>query len=127
MACALAHKACRDGYSAFYVRATTLFRDLALARADDSLRNLLLVSRIFLELNGPPPGVWPPAWPRMDPNRGRSMRSACFMDATKWLAGNEALVQETGNFYSHAANVLLPPMADLVYSPMKRNGASARD
>lgn len=55
------------------------------------------------------------------------MRSACFMDATKWLAGNEALVQETGNFYSHAPNVLLPPMADIVYSPMKRNRASARD
>lgn len=47
VACALAHKTCRDGYSAFYVRATTLFRDLALARADGSLRNLLLVSRIF--------------------------------------------------------------------------------
>ena len=47
------------------------------------------------------------------------------MDATKWFAGNEALV---GNrkFYSHAANVLLPTMADIVYSPMKRNGASAR-
>ena len=60
-------------------------------------------------------------------NRGRSMRPACFMDATKWLAGNEALVQETEKFYSHAANVLLPPMADIVYSPMKRNGASARD
>ena len=42
LACALAHKACRDGYSAFYVRAATLFRDLALARADGSLRNLLL-------------------------------------------------------------------------------------
>ena len=54
------------------------------------------------------------------------MRPACFMDATKWFAGNEALV---GNrkFYSHAANVLLPTMADIVYSPMKRNGASARD
>ena len=42
LACALAHKACRDGYSAFYTRAATLFRDLALARADGSLRNLLL-------------------------------------------------------------------------------------
>jgi DNA replication protein DnaC len=47
LACALAHKACRDGYSAFYSRAAALFRDLALARADGSLRNLLLrVSRI---------------------------------------------------------------------------------
>jgi DNA replication protein DnaC len=42
LACALAHKACRDGYSAFYTRAATLFRDLSLARADGSLRGLLL-------------------------------------------------------------------------------------
>lgn len=42
LACALAHKTCRDGYSAFYARAATLFRDLALARADGSLRSLLL-------------------------------------------------------------------------------------
>lgn len=42
LACALAQKACRDGYSAFYSRAAALFRDLALARADGSLRNLLL-------------------------------------------------------------------------------------
>jgi DNA replication protein DnaC len=42
LACALAHKACRDGYSAFYTRAAALFRELALARADGSLRNFLL-------------------------------------------------------------------------------------
>src|SRR6202051_994919 len=41
VACALAQKACRDGYSAFYTRATALFRDLAIARADGSLRSLL--------------------------------------------------------------------------------------
>ena len=41
LATALAHKACRDGYLVFYVRATALFRDLSLARADGSLRNLL--------------------------------------------------------------------------------------
>ena len=41
LAAALAHKACRDGYSVHYTRATALFRDLALARADGSLRNLL--------------------------------------------------------------------------------------
>jgi DNA replication protein DnaC len=41
IACALAQKACRDGYSALYVRAASLFRDLALARADGSLRSLL--------------------------------------------------------------------------------------
>jgi len=41
LACALAHKACRDGYSVFYCRAASLFRDLAIARADGSLRSLL--------------------------------------------------------------------------------------
>jgi DNA replication protein DnaC len=47
IALALAQKACRDGHSAFYVRAAALFRDLALARADGSLRNLLArLSRI---------------------------------------------------------------------------------
>jgi len=47
VACALAQKACRDGYSALYTRAAALFRDLTLARADGSLRNLLAkLSRI---------------------------------------------------------------------------------
>jgi len=41
VASALAQKACRDGYSAIYTRAQSLFRDLAMARADGSLRNLL--------------------------------------------------------------------------------------
>ena len=41
VACALAQKACRDGYSALYVRASALFRDLGLARADGSLRAVL--------------------------------------------------------------------------------------
>jgi DNA replication protein DnaC len=41
LACALAEKACRDGFTAFYTRASQLFRDLALARADGSLRTLL--------------------------------------------------------------------------------------
>ena len=41
VACALAQKACRDGYSALYLRAAALFRDLGLARADGSLRNVL--------------------------------------------------------------------------------------
>ena len=41
LASALAQKACRDGYSALYLRATGLSRDLALARADGSLRHLL--------------------------------------------------------------------------------------
>jgi DNA replication protein DnaC len=44
---ALAQKACRDGYSALYTRAQSLFRDLAIARADGSLRSLLArLSRI---------------------------------------------------------------------------------
>jgi DNA replication protein DnaC len=47
LACALSQKACRDGYSALYYRAAALFRDLAIARADGSLRTLLLrLSRI---------------------------------------------------------------------------------
>jgi DNA replication protein DnaC len=41
VASALAQKACRDGYSVFFARAQSLFRDLALARADGSLRHLL--------------------------------------------------------------------------------------
>jgi DNA replication protein DnaC len=49
VACALAQKACRDGYSALYTRAQSLFRDLAMARADGSLRSLLTrLSRIDL-------------------------------------------------------------------------------
>jgi DNA replication protein DnaC len=47
VACALAQKACRDGHSALYTRAAALFRDLAIARADGSLRHLLArLSRI---------------------------------------------------------------------------------
>ena len=41
VASALAQKACRDGYSALYTRAQSLFRDLAMARADGTLRSLL--------------------------------------------------------------------------------------
>jgi DNA replication protein DnaC len=47
VACALAQKACRDGYSALYIRAVALVRDLSIARADGSLRSLLArLSRI---------------------------------------------------------------------------------
>jgi DNA replication protein DnaC len=47
LACALAQKACRDGHSALYTRTAALFRDLAIARADGSLRLLLAkLSRI---------------------------------------------------------------------------------
>jgi DNA replication protein DnaC len=41
LASALAQKACRDGYSALYLRAAALSRDLAAARADGSLPFLL--------------------------------------------------------------------------------------
>src|SRR5437879_197948 len=41
VASALAQKACRDGYRVYYTRAAALFRDLHLARADGSLRQLL--------------------------------------------------------------------------------------
>ena len=41
LATALAHKACRDGYTAYYVRATQLFRELSLAHADGSFGRLL--------------------------------------------------------------------------------------
>ena len=39
LACALAHKACRDGYTALYLRAAALFREPALARAPDPARS----------------------------------------------------------------------------------------
>jgi DNA replication protein DnaC len=38
VACALANKACRDGHSVSYVRATRLFSELGIARADGSYR-----------------------------------------------------------------------------------------
>jgi DNA replication protein DnaC len=41
VACALAHQACRKGYRAFYRRASRLFHDLGLARADGSYIRLL--------------------------------------------------------------------------------------
>jgi DNA replication protein DnaC len=41
VACAPTQKACRDGHSALYTRAAALFWDLAIARADGSLRLLL--------------------------------------------------------------------------------------
>ena len=34
LACALAHKACREGYSSYYVRLSRLFQDLDMGRAD---------------------------------------------------------------------------------------------
>src|ERR1700689_1247897 len=53
LAAALAHKACRDGYSAYYARAAQLFRELALAHADGSfsrfLRKLALTDVLVID------------------------------------------------------------------------------
>ena len=41
LACALAHQACRNGFSALYTRTPQLFRDLQAARAEGGLSRLL--------------------------------------------------------------------------------------
>ena len=41
LACALAHKACREGYSTQYLRLPRLWRDLALAKGDGRYPKLL--------------------------------------------------------------------------------------
>jgi len=41
LAAALAHKACRDGYTVYHARAPQLFRELALAHADGSFSRFL--------------------------------------------------------------------------------------
>jgi len=41
LACALGHKACRDGFSGFYRRAPRLFVDLATARGEGRLARLM--------------------------------------------------------------------------------------
>ncbi|WP_439105818.1 IS21-like element helper ATPase IstB [Congregibacter sp.] len=41
LACALAHKACREGYTAQYVRLTRLLRELMIAKGDGSYPKLL--------------------------------------------------------------------------------------
>ena len=41
LACALAHRACREGMSAFYVRSPKLYYTLAMARADGSYARML--------------------------------------------------------------------------------------
>jgi DNA replication protein DnaC len=47
LACALAQKACRDGFTALYTRAPQLFRELSVAHADGSLpRRLMRLARI---------------------------------------------------------------------------------
>jgi len=41
LACALAHSACRQGFSAIYYRATSLFDDLAIAKADGRYKRVM--------------------------------------------------------------------------------------
>jgi DNA replication protein DnaC len=41
LACALAHKACREGYTAQYVRLTRLLRELTIAKGDGQYPKLL--------------------------------------------------------------------------------------
>ena len=41
LACALANRACRQGYSSLYIRAPRLFHDVAIARADGSYAKLM--------------------------------------------------------------------------------------
>jgi len=41
VACALAQKACRDGYTVFYERAPRLFQDLSLAKADGRYHKIM--------------------------------------------------------------------------------------
>ena len=41
LACALANRACRMGYSAFYIRIPRLFQDLAIARGDGSYSKIM--------------------------------------------------------------------------------------
>lgn len=41
LACALANRACRSGYSAFYIRIPRLFQELAIAKADGTYAKLM--------------------------------------------------------------------------------------
>ena len=46
LACALAQKACRDGFSVLHKRTSELFRELAVAHADGSIGRFLLRSSL---------------------------------------------------------------------------------
>ena len=53
MACALTHKAIRDGFTALYTRAPRLLRDLAVARVDGTSAKLLdRIARIDVLIAG---------------------------------------------------------------------------
>jgi len=53
LACAIANRACRMGYSAFYIRLPKLFQDLAIGRGDGSypktMKKLLRVSVLIID------------------------------------------------------------------------------
>jgi hypothetical protein len=66
LACALAHQACRQGYRALYRRASRLFPELTLARADGTYVRLL---GKFARPSAPPPR-WPTSPPRTPPSKG---------------------------------------------------------
>jgi DNA replication protein DnaC len=59
LACALGHKACRDGYTVIYRRASRLFDELAMSRADGTLplllRRLAKANVLILDDFGPQP------------------------------------------------------------------------
>ena len=59
LACALGHKACRDGFAVLYRRATRLFDELAQARADGTrplvMRRLAKANVLILDDFGPQP------------------------------------------------------------------------
>jgi DNA replication protein DnaC len=83
LACALGHKACRDGFSVLYKRASRLFADLAQARGEGRLPRLLTNARTH-----PPadhrrlgPGTAQcRATPRSARDRRRSLRSRVAAD-----------------------------------------------
>ena len=56
LACALAHQACRDGYSALYLRLPRLLTELDIGRGDGRLLVLTHFHRPFLELFDGDPG-----------------------------------------------------------------------
>lgn len=75
LACALAHKACREDYTALYLRVPRLFRDLAIARGDGSYERLL---KSYARIDVLVLDDWglPPAWVRTWAVSGRAFARA---------------------------------------------------
>ncbi|MFN8544479.1 MAG: ATP-binding protein [Candidatus Binatia bacterium] len=78
VACALAHKACRDGFTVAYRRVSRLYDELAQARADGTyltaLRRLAKVQLLVLDSCGAPRNVAsPPGGPRFCGLEGREL------------------------------------------------------